>query len=111
MANLEAATADTFEAKVLKADVPVLVDFWAGWCGPCEAMAPSVEDLAREYEGEAKVYTLDIDANPATRDRHGIRGIPAFLMFRDGKVVDTIAGGATRSRLAAAIEAALGSAE
>jgi thioredoxin 1 len=107
VANIEAATDDTFEQKVLNAAIPVLVDFTAEWCGPCKAMAPAIEDLAREYAGEATVYTLDIDANPTTRHAYGIMGVPTFLVFRDGEVVERFTGSMSRSKLAAALESAI----
>jgi thioredoxin 1 len=110
MASLEAVTDDSFEAKVLKAGEPVLVDFWAEWCGPCKAMAPAVEDLSREYEGELKVYTLDVDKNPQIKERYQVKSIPFFLVFKNGEVVETHRGATSRTRLAALIEAALGSA-
>ena len=107
MANLEAATDATFEEKVLKAETPVLVDFTATWCGPCKAMAPAIEDLAREYEGEVAVYLLDIDENPETRLAHGIMGVPTFMIFNRGEVTDRFTGSMSRSKLAAALEAAI----
>jgi len=107
VANVEAATDDTFEEKVLKAGTPVLVDFTAEWCGPCKAMAPAIEDLAREYEGEAAVYLLDIDANPKTRHAQGIMGVPTFLIFNRGELVGRFTGSTSRSKLASAIEAAI----
>jgi len=107
VANVETATDDTFEEKVLKSKVPVLVDFTAEWCGPCKAMAPAIEDVAREYEGEAAVYLLDIDANPKTRHDQGIMGVPTFLIFNGGEIVDRFTGSTSRSKLAAALESAI----
>jgi thioredoxin 1 len=111
VSNIEALTDDNFDELVLRAPVPVLVDFWAEWCGPCKAMMPAIEDVAREYREEAKVYKLNVDQNPKVRDRYGIRGIPACLIFRDGKLVDTIVGVASRTSLGNAIESALASAD
>ncbi len=82
----------SFQADVLDAKVPVLVDFWAAWCGPCRSIAPLLEPLARHFEGRAKVVKLDVDANPDIASRYGIRGIPALLVFKGGKVVDQIVG-------------------
>jgi len=82
----------TFEQDVLKSEQPVLVDFWAVWCGPCRAIAPIVDDLATTYAGKLKVAKVNVDQNGATPSRYGIRGIPALLFFKDGKVADQIVG-------------------
>jgi thioredoxin 1 len=82
----------TFEKDVLQSEQPVLVDFWAVWCGPCRAIAPIVEDLATTYAGKLKVAKVNVDQNGATPSRYGIRGIPALLFFKDGKVADQIVG-------------------
>ncbi len=81
-----------FEAQVLKSDTPVLVDFWAAWCGPCRALAPIVDQVAAEYNGKVKVMKMDVDRNNVTPSRFGIRGIPALLVFKDGKVAEQIVG-------------------
>ncbi len=81
-----------FEARVLQSETPVLVDFWAAWCGPCRALAPVVDQVATEYNGKVKVMKMDVDKNNTTPGRYGIRGIPALLVFKGGKVAEQIVG-------------------
>lgn len=82
----------TFDADVLKSDVPVLVDFWAEWCGPCRIMGPTVDQVATEYAGKVKVGKLDVDSNQQTAMRYGIRGIPTVLLFKNGQIVEQKVG-------------------
>ena len=96
-----------FEEKVLKSDVPVLVDFWAEWCGPCKAIGPSVEQLAAEYAGKARVFKLDVDADPAIASQYGVMSIPALLVFKGGKVVDQMVGAAPKATIAQLIDRSL----
>ena len=88
-----------FEAQVLKSDTPVLVDFWAEWCGPCKMIGPMVDELANTYAGKVKVVKLNIDHNPMTPRAYAVRGIPTLLMFKDGKPVDTKVGALPKSAL------------
>ena len=81
-----------FEKEVLQSEQPVLVDFWAAWCGPCRALAPVVDQVASQYNGKLRVMKMDVDANTATPSRYGIRGIPALILFKGGQVADNIVG-------------------
>ena len=81
-----------FEQSVLKSEQPVLVDFWATWCGPCKAIAPIVDEVATSYSGKAKVYKMDVDKNNSTPMRYGVRGIPTLLIFKNGQVAEQIVG-------------------
>ncbi len=90
--NIHNTTDTDFDSDVLKADVPVLVDFWATWCGPCKAIAPHVEAVADEFGGKAKVVKMDIDSNPQVPAKYAIRSIPTLLVFKGGEVVDRLVG-------------------
>ncbi len=102
-------TDDSFEEDVLNADSgkPVLVDFWAEWCGPCKMVGPVVEELAEEFEGKAKIGKVDVDSNPETSTKYGIRSIPSLLIFKNGEVVDQIVGAVPKSQLKKQLEAQL----
>jgi len=100
MANIAHVTDDSFETDVLGSDLPVLVDYWAEWCGPCKVIAPVLEDIAAEYEGRMKVCKLDIDSNGETPHNYGIRGIPTLMLFKNGSVEATKVGALSKSQLA-----------
>ena len=93
-----------FEEQVLKSDQPVVVDFWAEWCGPCKNMLPLVDELATEMEGKVKVTKINIDENPNAPTQYGVRGIPTFMVFKGGQVVDTRVGGMSKSQLTEWVE-------
>src|SRR5579872_2976362 len=105
MAEGLALAASDFEDKVLKSDVPVLVDFWAEWCGPCKAIGPAVEQIASEYDGKARVYKVDVDADLASQ--YGVMSIPALLVFKGGKVVDQMVGAGPKQAIAGLLDRAL----
>lgn len=97
----------TFDNDVLKADGPVLVDFWADWCGPCKMIAPILDDITKDYAGKLKVAKLNIDENPATPPKYGIRGIPTLMLFKNGNVEATKVGAVSKSQLTAFIDSNL----
>ena len=105
--NTVAVSDDSFEAQVLKAPGPVLVDFWAEWCGPCKAIGPALEEIAAELKGQVTVAKVNIDDNPMSPNTYGVRGIPTMIMFKDGKPVATKVGAAPKSVLKSWVAEAL----
>jgi thioredoxin 1 len=100
-------TDDSFETEVLQSGQPVLVDYWAEWCGPCKMIAPVLDEIASEYDGKVKVAKLNIDDNPNTPPKYGIRGIPTLMLFKDGEVEATKVGAVSKSQLTAFIDSNL----
>lgn len=97
----------SFEEEVLNSEQPALVDYWAEWCGPCKMLTPILEEAAKEYEGKLKICKLNIDENPSTPPRYGIRGIPTLMLFKNGSVEATKVGALTKSQLAAFLDSSL----
>jgi len=104
MADISHITDASFESDVLNSDLPVLVDYWAEWCGPCKVIAPVLEEIAAEYDGKMKVCKLDIDANGETPPKYGIRGIPTLMLFKNGNVEATKVGALSKSQLTAFLD-------
>ena len=97
-------TDDNFETEVIKSDLPVLIDFWAAWCGPCKMIAPIVEEMAEEYDGKLKVGKLDVDENQQIAIKYGVRSIPTVILFKDGEVKETIIGAVPKSMFVEKVE-------
>ena len=104
MSAAEQVTDSTFEQEVLKSEVPVLVDFWAPWCGPCRMVAPVVEEIAEQYEGQIKVVKVNTDENPQIASQYGIRSIPTLMIFKGGDKVDMVVGAVPKTTLANTLE-------
>ncbi|KHD09021.1 thioredoxin [Candidatus Thiomargarita nelsonii] len=100
-------TDDSFTDEVLKSDIPVLVDYWADWCGPCKMIAPILDEIAQEYVGKLKVAKFNVDENPDTPPKYGIRGIPTLILFKGGEVEATKVGALSKSQLTALIDSNL----
>lgn len=96
-----------FEAEILKSDMPALVDFWATWCAPCRAIAPIVEEMAETYAGKIKVAKMNVDDNPATPGKYGVRGIPTLILFKNGQVVDQVVGAVPKTQIKSLIDKVL----
>jgi thioredoxin 1 len=99
MGNAVAVTEQSFDTEVVQSSVPVLVDFWAAWCGPCRAIAPTVEELAGEYAGKLKVVKVDVDENPDVSGKYGVQSIPTLLVFKNGEVVERLIGAYPKNML------------
>lgn len=104
MAVVSSVSDDTFEQEVLADDLPVLVDFWAPWCGPCRVVGPIVEEIAQQYEGRVKVVKLNTDENPATAGRYSIRSIPTLILFNGGQPIDTVVGAVPKATISTVLE-------
>lgn len=108
MGFAKSITDSDFKKEVIDSPVPVLVDFWASWCGPCQMMAPVVDKLAEEYEGKVKVLKLNVDENPQTPQLYGVRAIPTFILFNKGQVVDRLVGAQPKSSIEDLLKRVLG---
>ena len=103
----EQVTDATFDSMVLKSSTPVLVDFWAPWCGPCRGLAPVIDEIAQEYAGRANVYKMNVDDSPMTPGRFGIRAIPTLIVFKNGEIVEQVTGAVGKSNITAMLDKAL----
>lgn len=97
--NIINVTDANFDSVVLKADLPTLVDFWASWCAPCRAIAPIVDEMAATFSGKVRVAKMNVDENPATPGKYGVRGIPTLILFKDGKVLDQLVGAVPKNQI------------
>ena len=97
-------TDKSFEDEVLKSEIPVLVDFWATWCAPCKAIAPIIEEMAATYDGKIKIAKVNVDENPSTPGKYGVRGIPTLILFKKGEVVDQLVGAVPKSQISGLVQ-------
>ncbi|MFI4957241.1 MAG: thioredoxin TrxA [Gammaproteobacteria bacterium] len=105
--HISAVTDSSFESDVLQANTPVLVDFWAEWCGPCKSIAPMLEEVAAEYQGKVRIVKINVDDNAETPRKYGVRGIPTLMLFVNGEVVQTKVGALTKAQLTAFLDTSL----
>lgn len=105
--NIIEVTDSNFDSMIIQSDVPALVDFWAAWCAPCKAIAPIVEEVAGQYDGKVRVAKMNVDDNPSTPGKYGVRGIPTLILFKDGKVVDQLVGAVPKNQITDLIEKGL----
>ncbi|MEE9614921.1 MAG: thioredoxin TrxA [Thermodesulfobacteriota bacterium] len=107
MENIVNVTDSSFETEVLKSEVPAVIDFWAEWCAPCKAIAPIIEEMAGNYEGKIKIAKMNVDENPGTPGKYGVRGIPTLILFKNGEVVDQLVGAVPKAKIQELIDKAL----
>jgi thioredoxin 1 len=105
--HISAVTDSSFDSDVLQANIPVLVDFWAEWCGPCKSIAPMLEEVAGEYQGKVRIVKINVDDNAETPRKYGVRGIPTLMLFVNGEVVQTKVGALTKAQLTAFLDTSL----
>lgn len=105
--NMEDVSDATFESVVLESDTPVLIDFWATWCAPCKAIAPTLEELAKDYDGKVKIVKMNVDDNPSTPGKYGVRGIPTLILFKGGEIVDQLVGAIPKAQIKDLVEKGL----
>ncbi len=105
--NIINVSDSNFDSIILKSDMPALVDFWASWCAPCKAIAPVVDEMAAQYNGKVRVAKMNVDDNPATPGKYGVRGIPTLILFKNGKIVDQLVGAVPKGQIKELIDKAL----